>query len=368
MKFSIKNLWRLDSLIFISVFLLILIGLISIYSMGLNNENGEMLFFNRQLFFVITGIVLTFLLASLDYRFLKAYYKIFIIISCLLLITVLITGRVIRGTNAWLEFFGIQFQPVELVKISLVIFMATYLSKNAREFYHSWKPILVSGIVAILMILLVLAQPDMGSALIVFAIWLIMILFTNIDKKKIAIIALIIIIALCGAWFGVFKDYQKKRILTFMNPASDPLGYGYNVTQSITAIGSGKLFGRGFGLGSQSQLNFLPEQRTDFIFAVISEEFGLLGSTITIALIILLLSRIIKIIKTTSDNFAIYLALGFLVMFFVQSTMNIMMNIGLAPVIGVPLPFVSYGGSSMWMSLIAIGILESIVVHKAEYL
>ncbi len=368
MQFSIKNLWKLDSLILIAVFLLTLIGLISIYSVELSEASGKMIFFNRQLFFIITGFILMFFLMSVDYRFLKTYYKIFIIVSCLLLIGVLITGRVIRGTSAWLQFFGVQFQPVELVKISLVIFMATYLSKNAREFYHSWKPIFVSGIVAFLMILLVLAQPDMGSALIVFAIWLIMILFTNINKKKIFIMVIAVLIALSGAWFGVFKDYQKKRILTFMNPSSDPLGYGYNVTQSVTAVGSGKFLGRGFGLGSQSQLNFLPEQRTDFIFAVVSEEFGFLGSTITLALIVLLLSRIIKIIKTTSDNFAIYLALGFLIMFFVQSAMNIMMNIGIAPVIGVPLPFVSYGGSSMWMSFVAIGILQSIVVHKAEYL
>lgn len=368
MKFSIKNFWRIDTLILISISLLILIGLISIYSMGLSNIETRMIFFNKQLIFAIIGLILMFVFAALEYRFLKTYYKVFIIISSLLLITVLVTGRVIRETSAWLQFFGMQFQPVEFAKICLVIFMATYLSKNAREFYFSWKPILVSGSVALILIFLVLAQPDMGSALILFAIWLVMILFTNIDKKKILLMVVIVLIALSGAWFGVFKDYQKQRILTFMNPASDPLGYGYNVTQSMTAVGSGKILGRGFGLGSQSQLNFLPEQRTDFIFAVVSEEFGFLGSSITLLLIILFLSRIIKIIKNTSDNFAVYLALGFLVMFFVQSIMNIAMNIGLAPVIGVPLPFVSYGGSSLLMSLVAVGILQSIVIHKAEYL
>lgn len=368
MRFSIKNFWRIDTLILISVFLLILIGLISIYSIGLSNPDTRMIFFNKQLFYAILGFVLMFLFATLEYRFLKTYYKVFIIISVFLLIAVLVMGRVIRETSAWLEFFGIQFQPVELAKICLIIFLATYLSKNAKEFYFSWKPVFVSGIVTFVLIALVLAQPDMGSALILFAIWLIMILFTNIDKKKIIIMALLVLMVLGGAWFGFFKDYQKKRILTFVNPASDPLGYGYNVTQSMTAVGSGKFLGRGFGLGSQSQLNFLPEQRTDFIFAVISEEFGFLGSSITILLIILFLSRIIKIIKTSSDNLAIYLALGFLVMFFVQSIMNIAMNIGLAPVIGVPLPFVSYGGSSLLMSLISVGILQSIIIHKAEYL
>ena len=368
MRFSIKNFWRMDILMLVAVLLLTTIGLISIYSVGLSDIKTRMIFFNRQMVFVILGIFIMFIFAALEYRFLKAYYKIFVIFSSILLLIVLITGRVIRGTSAWIEFFGIQFQPVELAKICLVIFMATYLSKNAKEFYFSWKPVIVSGLVAFFLIFLVLAQPDMGSALILFAIWLIMIFFTNIDKKKIIIMALLVLIALSFAWFGFLKYYQKNRIMTFLNPSSDPLGYGYNVTQSITAVGSGKFLGRGFGLGSQSQLNFLPEQRTDFIFAVISEEFGFLGSSITILLIILLLSRIVKIIRTTTDNLAIYLALGFLIMFFVQSVMNISMNIGLAPIIGVPLPFVSYGGSSILMSFVAIGILQSIVIHKAEYL
>lgn len=366
MKMSFKILDRFDFILLIAVFLLILIGLLSIYSIGLSNAETKMIFFNRQLIFALSGIVLLFLFAFIDYRFLKSYYKTFLSVTFLLLFAVLIVGGIIRGTSSWFYFFGFQFQPVELAKIVLVIFLASYLSNKAKEFY-SWKPIITSAIASFAIISLVVLQPDIGSAFILFIIWFMMILFTNISKKKIMIITFLIIIILSAGWFVFFKDYQKDRIITFLNPKQDPLGVGYNLSQSIIAIGSGQLTGRGFGLGSQSQLNFLPEQRTDFIFAVISEEFGLLGSTLTIILIIILFFRMIVIIRKTNDNFAVFLVLGFLIMFFTQSILNMAMNAGIAPIIGLPLPFVSYGGSSLWMSLIAIGILESIVLHRVEY-
>ncbi len=367
MKLSFRNIRTFDFVLLSAVFLLVFIGLSSIYSVGLSDVSTKMTFFYRQLVFFILGIVLMLVFAFLDYRFLKSYYKILFIISVLTLIFVLIFGRSIRGTNSWISFFGFQFQPVEMAKIFLVVFLATYLSKKAREFYFSWVPIIISGGVTFLMIGLVLLQPDMGSALILFAIWFFMILFTSLDKKKIIVVVTLLLIVLGFGWFGFLKDYQKERVLTLINPEKDPLGIGYNLNQSITAVGSGQFSGRGFGLGSQSQLNFLPAQWTDFIFAVISEEFGFIGSIIVIGLVFIMLFRIIILIKTSNDNFAIFLALGFLIMFFVQSAMNIAMNIGMAPVIGVPLPFVSYGGSSILMSFLALGILESIVIHRAEY-
>ncbi|MCD4705070.1 rod shape-determining protein RodA [bacterium] len=366
MKINLKNIFRGDWTLLAAVFLLLIVGLLSIYSTSLNNIETKMVFFNKQLIFALSGILLMLIVSLSDYRILKSYYKIFVILTYILLLIVLFTGRTIRGASAWIELFGFQFQPVELAKIALIIFLATYLSSKAREFYHSWKPIFISTAVILPMIILVAAQPDMGSALILFAIWIIMIFFTKIDKNKIIVILLIIAITLASGWFLFLKDYQKNRILTFLDPEKDPLGVGYNLSQSITAVGSGKLTGRGFGLGSQSQLNFLPEQRTDFIFAVISEEFGFIGSLLTMILIIIILLRIIMITQKTSDNFAIYLALGFFILFFVQSAMNIAMNVGLAPVIGVPLPFVSYGGTSLWVSLLSIGILESILIHRTN--
>jgi rod shape determining protein RodA len=367
MKISFRSLHKIDFLLLIAVFLLILIGLLNIYSIGLSNIETKMIFFNKQLAFALTGFLLLFAFTVLDYRSLKSYYKIFLVVSVILLLAVVIFGRSIRGASAWISLFGLRFQPVELVKISLIIFLAKYLSNTAKEFYHSWSPILFSGAVSFVMIFLVLLQPDMGSAIILFIIWFGMIFFTNIDKKKVLIITLLIIITISFGWFGFLKDYQKERILTFLDPGADPLGVGYNLSQSVIAVGSGKLTGRGFGLGSQSQLNFLPEQRTDFIYAVVSEEFGFLGSALVIVIIGIFLYKIITIIRRSNDNFAVFLALGFLIMFFFQSMMNIAMNLGMAPVIGLPLPFISYGGSSMWTSLIAVGILESIVIHKTEF-
>ena len=344
MKISFRSLHKIDFLLLIAVFLLIIIGLLNIYSIGLSNIETKMIFFNKQLAFALTGLLLLFAFTVLDYRSLKSYYKIFLVISVILLLAVAIFSRSIRGTSAWISFLGFRFQPVELVKISLIIFLAKYLSNTAKELYHSWKPILFSG-----------------------AVSFVMIFFTNIDKKKILIITLLIITTVSFAWFGFLKTYQKERILTFLDPGADPLGVGYNLSQSVIAVGSGQLAGRGFGLGSQSQLNFLPEQRTDFIYAVVSEEFGFLGSALVVIIIGIFLYKIITIIRRSNDNFAVFLALGFLIMFFFQSMMNIAMNLGMAPVIGLPLPFISYGGSSMWTSLIAVGILESIVIHKTEF-
>lgn len=367
MRLFSTNVRGFDFILLSAVFLLVVIGLSSIYSVGLSDISNKMGFFYHQLIFFVIGLAVMGVFAFLDYRFLKAYYKVFLIIAIIALFGVLIFSRAIRGSNAWFSLFGFQFQPVEMAKVFLIIFLSTYLSRKAKEFYFSWKPFFVSGLATFAVIGLVLLQPDMGSALILFAIWFFMILFTNIDKKKVFIMVAIILLVLLAGWFGFLKSYQKERVLTLFDPAKDPLGIGYNLTQSVTAVGSGQFSGRGFGLGSQSQLNFLPEQWTDFIFAVISEEFGFIGAMIVIGLILTVLLRITNIIKKSNDNFAIFLALGFLIMFFVQSSMNILMNIGSAPVIGVPLPFVSYGGSSIIMCFMAIGILESILIHKAEY-
>lgn len=367
MRLSFRGIRSFDLLIIAPVILLAVIGMASIYSVGLSNVDTKMVFFYKQaLFFVISIFVMLFL-SSIDYRFLKSYYKIFLILSVIFLSLVFVLGRRINGANAWIPIFGFQFQPVEFAKIALVVFLATYLSKRAKDFIHGWKPIFVSALAMLLMVGLVLLQPDMGSAIILFSIWFFMILFTNVDKKKIIIMIFAILGLLVFAWFGFFENYQKERIITFLIPGKDPLGVGYNLNQAITAVGSGQFFGRGFGLGSQSQLNFLPAQWTDFIYAVISEEFGFFGSSIVIALILVFLLRVVYLIRSSNDNFAIFLALGFLIMFFTQSLMNIGMNVGMAPVIGVPLPFVSYGGSSLIMCFIAVGILESIVIHKVEY-
>ncbi|HLC64269.1 MAG TPA: FtsW/RodA/SpoVE family cell cycle protein, partial [Patescibacteria group bacterium] len=210
------------------------------------------------------------------------------------------------------------------------------------------------------LIVLVMLQPDLGSAMILFFIWLVMVLLLPIRKKTVFIIFLIIVVLAAGAWFFLFKDYQKDRLLTFIQPQLDPLGAGYNVRQSVVAVGSGQLVGRGLALGSQSQLNFLPEQETDFIFAVIAEELGFVGASLLLILFFSLLVRLYRIAQQTRDDFGNMLALGVITYLTVQTFINMGMNMGIAPVTGVPLPLVSYGGSSLLSVLIALGIVLNI--------
>jgi len=203
-------------------------------------------------------------------------------------------------------------------------------------------------------------QPDMGSALIFLALWIGFLLLSHIRKTQLLILFLILALLATSSWFLILKDYQKERIVTFLNPSSDSLNTGYNVIQSIIAIGSGKILGRGLGLGPQSQLNFLPEQEADFIFAVISEELGFIGSSIVLILFGLIFYRIWLLAKHSSNDFTLYLINGILIILFTQTVINIGMNIGMMPVTGLPLPWVSAGGSSLVINLLLVGILENI--------
>ena len=203
-------------------------------------------------------------------------------------------------------------------------------------------------------------QPDLGSAMILFLTWLAMVLLLPVPKKTILAIFLIILVLAAGAWLFVLQDYQKDRLLTFVQPQRDPLGSGYNVRQSVVAVGSGQVLGRGLALGSQSQLNFLPEQETDFIFAVIAEELGFVGAGLLLLLFASLFLRLYKIARETRDDFGNFLCLGIITYLTIQTFINIGMNLGIAPVTGIPLPLVSYGGSSLVSILIALGIVLNV--------
>jgi len=206
-------------------------------------------------------------------------------------------------------------------------------------------------------------QPDLGSTLVLFSIWLGMLLVSGAKKSHLAGLLVILLIFTVLAWAFFLQDYQKNRVFSFLDPTSDPQGQNYNAIQSITAVGSGGITGRGFGRGVVSQLRFLPERQTDFIFASLAEELGFFGAGFLLALLFWWFMRIIKVARDSSENFGFFLVFGIFCFFFVQSTINIGMNIGLLPITGVPLPLVSYGGSSMLVSLVALGIVESVLVH-----
>jgi len=341
-----------DWLIIGIVFLLLCFGLSAIYSTSPNN-------FYRQAIFAFIGLILLFFISRLNYHNLKNYTLLLYCLTIILLILVLIFGHKIRGASSWFNFSQFGFQPVELTKLVMIIVLARYFAKHSYDI-RKWRTIIISAVYLALPVGFILAQPDLGSALVIITIWLGISLMAGIKISHLAIIFLILIIIASASWFFLLKDYQKSRFLVFLNPALDPLGRGYNVIQSIIAVGSGRFLGKGLGYGSQSQLNFLPEQHTDFIFAAIAEELGFVGVFFIIALFGLFFFRCFRILFKTDDNFGRFLILGLIIYLFTHIFINIGMNIGLLPITGIPLPLLSYGGSNLLVTLIAIGILQSI--------
>lgn len=356
-----------DWYLVINIILLLFFSLAVLYSLQINVAEPNFVFFNRQLIFVGAGLVLFFLLSWLNYQFWSDYYKLIFIVSVLGLLGVLLFGVKLRGTTGWLEFFGQTFQPVEFIKVVLIIFLAKFFSLKAKTTILL-KNIVLAALAGGLLISLVVFQPDFGSAMILFLTWLGMVFLLPVRREIIIGILILLVIFASVSWVFILKDYQKDRILTLLSPQRDPLGAGYNVRQSIVAVGSGHLWGRGLGLGSQSQLNFLPEQQTDFIFAVLSEELGFIGAGLVLLLFLSLLLRIYKIARASSDNFAQFFAFGVMIFLMAQLFINIGMNLGLVPVAGVPLPLISYGGSSLFAVLMALAIVHSIHLRNESSL
>ncbi|MEA1936518.1 MAG: rod shape-determining protein RodA [Patescibacteria group bacterium] len=364
MKFRFFS--KLDTTLFIAIIILVLLGLIIIFSTSYSSVGTDFLNFKKQLIFSIIGVILMISASFFDYRTLKNYTGLLYIIACFVLTAVLFFGISIRGTMGWFDFGLFNFQPVEFVKIIAIIVMAKYLSKTANCL-NDLKRVIISGIYVSLPVTLIIFQPDFGSALVLSFIWFSMLFVAGINKKYIALIILFGLTLFAGSWNYVLKDYQKDRISVFINPQADPLGAGYNVIQSTIAVGSGNIWGKGLGHGSQSQLNFLPEKHTDFIFAVIAEEMGLIGVIFMFGLFGIVFQRIFKIISKTQDNFGKLLVLGASFMIMFHLAVNIGMNMGIMPVTGIPLPFVSYGGSSLISFLLIIGIIQSVYIKGEGY-
>lgn len=348
-----------DRALLISVILLVCLGLIAIYSIAISKEAADYIFLKKQLIAFFIGIVMLVFFAFIDYQNFKRYGLMFYGSVMLLLVLVLFFGTTIRGTTGWFSYFGFNFQPAELAKIALVAVLAWYFSKYLRESFK-FSFIAFSFLLTLIIALPVVLQPDLGSASILFGTWFLMMLFTRIKKSHLVIILVILTILGLIAWGFVLEDYQKERILVFVNPNTDPLGKGYNVAQSIIAIGAGKFFGSGLGFGSQSQLKFLPEARTDFVLAVIGEELGLIGISLILLFWLLFFYRMMLIAKKARDDFGAFLVIGIISIFFIQFFINIGMNVGIMPVTGITLPFLSYGGSSLIISLLMVGIAESV--------
>jgi len=359
----IVYLKNFDWILFTAVLLLVCFGLAEIYSVALGRSSVDLLNFKKQIIFIIIGIGLLFLLAGFDYHSLRSYSKYFYVSGFILLAGVLFFGQTIRGTKGWYDLAGFNLQPVELIKFVLILFLAKYFSAVSPK-TDGLKHLLISGGATLLMIVLVLAQPDFGSAMLLFLAWLAMILIVGFNRKYLLAVGLMLILVFGLCWQFVLRDYQKERIITFLNPSSSPLAQGYNVTQAIIAVGSGGLTGRGIGFGSQSQLKFLPEAQTDFIFAVVAEELGFSGVLLILLFFAIFFYRCLYHLKRVNNDFGVFFILGAVSLIFIEMFINIGMNLGLVPVIGISLPFLSYGGSGLISSLMLVGVIESIIIRS----
>lgn len=348
--------------LFTAVGLLVLMGLAAVYSVDLS-RGSDLFYFKKQFLALSVGLVLLFSASMSQHTLWRYLAKWWYLFSFLLMGSVLVFGSTIRGTRGWFSVAGFSFQPVEMAKIGLILMIAYIISRFGRRFD---RPLFFfgSGFFCFLFLILTMLQPDLGSAVLLGIIWLGMIWAVGARRLYLVMLATGVIILAITGWFFFLKPYQKDRLANFIDPGRDPLGSGYNVTQSIIAVGAGKFFGRGLGFGSQSQLRFLPEAQTDFVFSVIGEELGLAGVMVMLALFGILFWRLLLIIQKSNDDFVAATATGILILFFSQLFINVGANLGLLPVTGVTLPFVSYGGSSLVINLLLVGILESMMVKR----
>ena len=343
----------IDWFLFSFVLPIVLAGLIT-----MNSFIGETSFFTKQIIWVAASVFIFFIFSFIDFRFLRQTNIIvaLFLFFCGLLVFLLFFGEAVRGAKSWFQFGSFAWQPTDFLKIVIILVLAKYFSRRHVEIRH-FKHIFVSGLYALVPFGLVFLQPDFGSAIVIFFIWLGMALVAGISKKHLIFIFSVILIVSLVSWLFLLAPYQKDRIISFIHPLTDLSGSGYNAYQSTIAVGSGQLLGKGVGFGTQSRLSFLPEYQTDFIFAAFAEEWGFIGSVLLIILFGLAIWRILANAMLGSANFEILFGIGIAILFVTQITINIGMNLGLLPVTGLTLPFMSYGGSHLISEFSALGIL-----------
>ncbi len=325
----------------------------------MNSFTTENYFALRQLIWIGVGLSAFFLCARLDWRFLKrpwVLFGLYVLANALLLL--LFVGSHIKGAQSWFLLGSIAVEPSDFTNLLVIILLAKYFSRRHVEIANV-RHIIVSGIYALIPFTLILLQPNFGSAIVIMCIWFGMVLVSGISKKHLLAVLGTGIVAFLLLWLFVFKPYQKNRILNFVDPMRDVRGSGYNAFQSQIAVGSGELWGKGVGHGTQSRLKFLPEFQTDFIFAAFAEEWGFVGVTIIFLCFGVILWRIVHIASLGATNFEMLFGMGLAIFFVSHFLINVGMNIGLLPVTGITVPFMSYGGSHLLTEFIGLGILMS---------
>jgi rod shape determining protein RodA len=350
--------WRtIDWSLYILPILLVLIGIATIYSTTLGTNKAYLV--TNQIVSTLLGLTLMVVFSLYDYRNFRNLSRVMYIVTTLLLILVFFFGKKVLGATRWIDLGIIQLQPSELAKVGLLFYVSTIICCDVKRWS---RDILWIILISFVPLILVISQPDLGTA-ITTIIMIFSLYFTWSIPRKFKIITLILILMLAPIVWLSLREYQKERIRTFANPGHDPRGAGYNVIQSMIAVGSGGIYGRGLGNGPQSQLNFLPVAQTDFIFAGWSEAAGFVGAMSLVILELLLCWRIYRIAAMARDIFGRLVAIGFSTMLLTQTIINVGMNIGLAPVTGIPLPFVSYGGTALLISFLLVGVMQSIHIR-----
>ncbi len=357
----------IDWILFLSTLPLLGAGLVT-----MNAFTGDSLFLYKQLMWICVSLLIFFVLSNIDFRFLrKTWVSVSLFLgSCGTLILLFAVARVTKGAISWFHLGLISFQPSDPIKLVIIIILAKYFSRRHIEIANI-RHILVSGLYVFIIFSLVLIQPDFGSAIIIFLIWFGMVLTSGLSKKHLFALILTGVIVFGGLWNFGFKEYQKNRILNFLNPLADIHGTGYNAYQSTIAVGSGQLWGKGVGYGTQSRLKFLPEFQTDFIFSAFAEEWGFAGVVILFLFFGIIMWRIVSNSMYGETNFEILFGSGVAILIMIHFFINIGMNIQLLPVTGTTLPFLSYGGTHLLTEFTGLGILMGMrryrrIAHKDE--
>ncbi|MDO8663327.1 MAG: FtsW/RodA/SpoVE family cell cycle protein [Candidatus Wildermuthbacteria bacterium] len=365
MRGIILHLKKLDWILIATTVLLVGFGLLSIHSSS--SRAGNLTDFNKQVIFFAVGLILMFLVSFVDWRLLKESSYLLIGLysfGIILLIGLFFFAPEIRGTKTWYRVGPVSIDPIELIQITMVILLAKYFSKRHVEMYRI-NHILLSGLYLLLPVILIFLQPNFGSVIILLSLWLGILIVSGIRIRHFLILILCGLLLFVFSWQTLLKNYQKERILSFVRPqASDTLKVGWSQRQAKIAIGSGGVFGQGIGKGSQTQYGFLPEPQTDFIFAAIAEETGLAGVSTLFLLFSILIWRIMRVAIHSANNFARLYASGVTILLISQVFINIGMNIGLSPIIGISMPFISYGGSSLITIFTSLGILQNIQTDR----
>ena len=347
-------------------FVTLFICALSLFNLYSATQGGTALYqkFSSQMLWMVIGFIVMILIPLVDYRILERFVYPIYAILVLLLIFVLLIGVVENGSRRWLNFGFMRLQPSELMKIGIVLVFSKYFHEQSQPIGYGLRDLAIPMALLGLPMLLVLVQPDLGTALLIGLIGVSLVLFIKVKVKTLLMLIFFAAVSIPIAWSFVLKDYQKDRVLTFLTPERDPRGKGFHALQSRIAIGSGQFWGKGYRKGTQSQLNFLPEQRTDFIFSVFSEEHGFKGSIAMLGLYLWLIMLGLRASKRAKDKFGALLAFGFTAIFFWHAFINIGMVMGILPIVGVTLPLMSYGGSSLLTSFICIGILINISMRR----